>query len=140
MAEAIKSFLGTGWGFPPEFHITPNNVEMLSDAADIESSLQILLSTRPGERVMLPRYGCNLDEMIFEPLTTTFKTYMKDLISTAILYFEPRIAVNSIELDDTGELEGKILIKIDYSVRTTNSRFNFVYPFYKKEGTEVGSQ
>ena len=110
---------------------------MLSDAEDIESSLQILLSTRPGERVMLPKYGCNLDEMIFEPLTTTFKTYMKDLIKTAILYFEPRIDVNNIDLDDTGELEGRILISVDYTIRSTNSRFNFVYPYYKKEGTEI---
>jgi hypothetical protein len=79
-------------------------------------------------------YGCNLDELIFEPLTTTFKTYIKDLISTAILYYEPRIQVNKIELDDTGELEGKILISVDYTVRSTNSRYNFVYPYYIKEG------
>ena len=113
MSDTIKSFLGTGWTFPPAFSIANNGVGMLSDAEDIRSSLEILLSTRPGERVMLPRYGCNLDEMIFEPLTTTFKTYMKDLISTAILYFEPRIDVNNIELDDTGELEGRILISVD---------------------------
>lgn len=133
----MTSFLGTGWTFPPTFSKTGKQVEMLSDVADIYSSLEILLSTRPGERVMLPRYGCNLDELLFEPLTTTFKTYMKDLITTAILYFEPRIDVNSINLDDTGELEGKILISVDFTVRSTNSRFNYVYPFYKKEGTEL---
>ncbi|WP_373396452.1 GPW/gp25 family protein [Algoriphagus halophilus] len=71
-------------------------------------------------------YGCNLHELVFEPLTTTFKTYIIDLIQTAILYHEPRIEVEKIELDDTGELEGKILITITYKVRTTNSRFNFV--------------
>jgi phage baseplate assembly protein W len=86
---------------------------------------------------MRPDYGCNLDELVFEPLTTTFKTYIKDLISTAILYYEPRIAVNKIDLDDTGELEGRILISIDYTVRSTNSRYNFVYPFYKTENTEI---
>jgi len=75
---------------------------MLSDEADIQSSLDILLSTRPGERVMRPDYGCNLDELVFEPLTTTFKTYIKDLVATAILYHEPRIEVNKIELEDTG--------------------------------------
>ena len=137
MVEISKSFLGTGWGFPPVFDNATKGVTMLSDAEDIQSSLQILLSTRPGERVMLAKYGCNLDEMIFEPLTTTFKTYMKDLIKTAILYFEPRIDVNNIELDDTGELEGRILITVDYTIRSTNSRFNFVYPYYKKEGTEI---
>jgi len=137
MAEISKSFLGTGWGFPPVFDNAAKGVNMLSDAEDIQSSLQILLSTRPGERVMLPKYGCNLDEMIFEPLTTTFKTYMKDLIKTAILHFEPRIDVSNIDLDDTNEIVGNILIKVEYTIRSTNSRFNFVFSYYKKEGTEI---
>jgi uncharacterized protein len=132
-----KSFLGTGWGFPPDFDNTTNNVGMISDAEDIQSSLEILLSTRPGERVMRPDYGCNLDELVFEALTTTFTTYIKDLITTAILYHEPRIQVNKIELQEAGELEGRILIIIEYTIRSTNSRFNFVYPFYRAEGTEI---
>ena len=134
---ASKSFLGTGWGFPPTFSIMLQQVGMLSDEADIKSSLEILLSTRQGERVLRPDYGCNLDQLVFEPLTTTFKTYIKDLINTAILYYEPRITVDKIELDDTGEVEGRILISIDYTVRATNSRFNFVYPFYINEGSEI---
>ena len=132
-----KSFLGTGWGFPPTFSSETGIVGMLSDEADIQSSLQILLSTRQGERVLRPDYGCNLDELVFEPLTNTFKTYIKDLINTAILYYEPRIDVEKIELINTGELEGRILISIDYTVRSTNSRFNFVYPFYRNEGSEI---
>ncbi|MFT3933658.1 MAG: GPW/gp25 family protein [Chitinophagaceae bacterium] len=132
-----KSFLGTGWGFPPSFSNKSLQVGMLSDEADIQSSLEILLSTRQRERVMLQDYGCNLDELLFEPLTTTFKTYIKDLIATAILYYEPRINVDKIELDDSGELDGRIIISIDYTVRSTNSRFNFVYPFYKTESTET---
>ncbi|PPL00694.1 GPW/gp25 family protein [Parapedobacter indicus] len=137
MDKLHKSFLGTGWSFPPQFDNEGGSVEMLSDGEDIRSSLEILLSTRPGERVMLPNYGCNLDELLFEPLTTTMKTYMKDLIQTAILYHEPRIAVDKIELIDTGEMEGRILINIEYTIRSTNSRFNYVFPFYIQEGTEV---
>ncbi|MFN8134127.1 MAG: GPW/gp25 family protein [Bacteroidales bacterium] len=138
MSKQIKSFLGTGWGFfRRAFSNKAAEVAMLSDVEDIQSSLEILLTTRPGERVMRPDYGCNLDELLFEPLTTTFKTYIKDLVSTAILYYEPRIEVNNIELDDTGELEGRIVISIDYTVSATNTRFNFVFPFYKKEGTDL---
>lgn len=133
----IKSFLGTGWGFPPTFSKSTQPIGMLSDELDIQSSLEILLSTRQGERVMRQDYGCNLDELVFEPLTTTFKTYIKDLIATAILYYEPRIDVNKIDLDNTGELDGRILISIDYTVRSTNSRFNFVFPFYKTEATDT---
>jgi len=132
-----NSFLGTGWSFPPTFNAAAGSVEMTSDEADIQLSLQILLSTRKGERVMEPDYGCNLDDMVFEPMTTTFKTFMRETIKTAILYYEARIDLNSIKIDDSRETEGVILIILDYTVRTTNSRFNFVYPYYKKEGTEL---
>ncbi|WP_339875681.1 GPW/gp25 family protein [uncultured Algoriphagus sp.] len=137
MEKINQSFLGRGWSFPPQFDNEGAKTRMLQDEKDIQSSLEILLSTKRGERVMRSDYGCNLHELTFEPLITTFKTYIKDLIRTAILYHEPRIEVEKIELNDTGELEGRILITITYKVRTTNSRFNFVFPFYKTEGTEL---
>lgn len=133
----INSFLGTGWSFPPAFNNVPGGVLMSGDEADIQLSLQILLSTRKGERIMLPDYGCNLDEMLFEPMTTTFKTYISEMVKTAIIYYEARINLNSLTVDDSMETEGIIALRIDYSVKTTNSRFNFVYPYYKIEGTEL---
>ena len=135
--DTSKSFLGRGWGFPPEFNRATKAVNMLEDEADIKSSLEILLSTRLGERVMVPDYGCNLDELLFKPLTLTLKTFVIDLIKTAILYYEPRIDLNKIEIDPTDELEGVLLINLDYTVRATNSRKNMVYPFYKAEGNEL---
>jgi len=135
--DTSKSFLGRGWGFPPEFNRATKSVNMLEDEADIKSSLEILLSTRLGERMMVPDYGCNLDELLFKPLTLTLKTYVIDLIKTAILYYEPRIDLNKIAIDPTDELEGVLLINLDYTVRATNSRKNMVYPFYKAEGNEL---
>ncbi len=110
---------------------------MTSDEIDIQRSLQILLSTRKGERVMEPDYGCNLDEMLFEPMNITFKTYMGELITTAILFYEARINLQNVYINDSNEINGVILIVITYNVRTTNSRFNYVYPYYKTEGTEL---
>ena len=110
---------------------------MVSEEEDIHQSLQILLSTRKGERIMVPDYGCNLDEMVFETMTTTFKTYIREMIRTAILFYEARIDLKTVKIDDSREVEGVILIILEYIVRTTNSRFNFVYPYYKKEGTEL---
>ena len=135
--ETNKSFLGKGWGFPPEFNRGTQTVKMQEDEADIKSSLEILLSTRLGERVMVPDYGCNLDELLFKPLNLTLKTFVVDLIKTSILYHEPRIDVNKIDIDPTNELEGVLLINVDYTIRTTNSRKNMVYPFYKEEGNEL---
>jgi len=130
-------FLGTGWDFPPEFRIDQKDTKMISDEEDIESSLNILLSTRLGERVMVPEYGCNLDELLFEGLTRTLITYVVELIKTAILYHEPRIDVLKIDISETDPLEGKLIIEIDYKIRATNSRKNMVFPFYKEEGTDL---
>jgi len=138
MADTNKtSFLGTGWSFPPSFNPISKGVAMLSDEEDIQSSLEILLGTRLGERVMQPTYGCNLDELLFEPINTSFKTYITDMVRTAILYHEPRITLDKLDLSESNELEGLILMSLDYTVRATNSRLNFVYPFYKNEGSEI---
>ena len=135
--QEYNSFLGRGWSFPPEFKKGIKSVKLLENEEDIKSSLEILLSTRLGERIMVPDYGCNLDELLFKPLNLTMKTYVIDLIERAILYHEPRIDVNKIAIDPTNELEGELLINIDYTIRTTNSRKNMVFPFYKTEGSET---
>ena len=134
---ASKSFMGTGWSFPPAFDNHLAEVKMLHEEEDIRSSLEVLLSTRLGERVMQPTYGCNLDALLFEPLTTTLQTYITDLIQTAILYHEPRITLNSVDMSESVTLEGLLLIKLDYTVKNTNSRYNFVYPYYKNENSEM---
>lgn len=127
-----NSFLGRGWSFPPSFDQTTGEVEMLNGSEDIQSSLQILLSTRLGERIMQPGYGCNVDDMIFETLDTTLETEMKNRIEVAILFYEPRIDIikQSLTQDDLG---GVVLLSLDYVVRTTNTRGNLVFPFYLSE-------
>ena len=135
--DQTNAFLGRGWGFPPEFDRGTKRVTMLEEEADIMSSLEILLSTRLGERIMVPDYGCNLDELLFKPLNLTLKTYVIDLIKRAILYYEPRIDVQKIWIDPSNELEGELLIRLDFTIRSTNSRKNMVFPFYKTEGSET---
>lgn len=130
-------FHGRGWAFPPTFNRLASGVEMLEGEADIVSSLEVLLSTAPGERVMLPQYGCNLDELLFENLNTRMKTLMADKVESAILYHEPRVELEYVSLDEHQELEGVVLINIVYRVKTTNSRFNMVFPFYTQEGTDI---
>ncbi len=135
-------FLGRGWSFPPTFSQTVAEVEMVSLEDDIRQSLAILLTTATGERVMQPKFGCNLEELLFESLDTAIKTLIRDKVETAILYFEPRIELLKVNLDDTGELEGRVQIEVEYRVKKTNSRTNLVFPFYIGEGSlqlEIGA-
>lgn len=137
MENENTSFLGTGWGFPPAFSKAKEGLELVSGTEDIRQSMEILLSTRPGERITRPDYGCDLTQLLYEPLTTGLTTYIKDLIRTAILYHEPRIRLERVAVILNPEQEGIIDISIDYIVKTTNSRTNYVYPFYIREGTDI---
>ncbi len=132
-------YLGTGWSFPPTFDNKSKGVELVSANDDIWQSLLILLSTSLGERVLQPTYGCNLRDRIFETFSPKVASEMKEEIRNAILYHEPRISLDRLELVQTreDELKGCVKIDLDYTILATNSRFNFVYPFYIKEG--VGS-
>ncbi len=137
MMEKGTDFTGRGWSFPPEFNKSTRQTSMTTGRDDVERSLEILLGTVRGERVMRPDYGSNLDEMMFESFDQSIKTYLVQSVETAILYHEPRIEPLRVELDESELPEGKILIEIEYRIRATNSRFNMVYPFYIEEGTEL---
>jgi uncharacterized protein len=139
MENVKNSFLGRGWAFPPTFNIATGSVEMVSDEDDIRQSLHILLSTSLGERVMQPDYGCNLNDYVFEGLSSTTIGYIKERVANAILYYEPRIVVERIDVTSAGSLnnlEGRFLIDLTYSIPGTNSRFNYVYDFYKNEAVK----
>jgi phage baseplate assembly protein W len=137
--ESNLPFLGTGWSFPPEFVPAEDRsaVALVSGQTDIEQSLGILLSTLPGERVMQPRYGCDLTPLLFDALTTSLITDIADRVVTSILYFEPRIILDSVRVTPDDALSGRILIEVSYRISATNSRHNFVFPFYKAEASET---
>ncbi|PSL45360.1 hypothetical protein CLV51_10462 [Chitinophaga niastensis] len=139
MAKDIKSFLGTGWSFPPSFDKPNASVLMVSDVADIEESIRIILSTLPGERIMLPDFGCNIRKLVFEVADSALTAELNHIIYHALLEYEPRIKlVSALIMDNTME-EGVLYVEINYTVITTNTRHNMVYPFYYLEGTNIST-
>lgn len=135
----VKSFLGTGWSFPPDFSRVDNSVQMVSDINDIEESIKIILSTTPGERIMQPEFGCDLKRLVFETIDSTLIASLNHLIYHALLNFEPRITFIDTEVLNLDSNDGQILIRINFKVIITNSRHNVVFPFYLLEGTNVTS-
>ena len=75
-----KTFLGTGWGFPPSFEGVACAARMVSAEQDVRESLHILLSTNPGERVMQPAYGCGLKRRVFDSIDESLLTEIRDEI------------------------------------------------------------
>ena len=136
MEKAFNSFLGRGWSFPPVFNRDTGTIEMVSDVDDINQSLGILLSTSLGERVLQPNYGCNLNDYMFESLNSNLIGIIKHHVENAILFYEPRIIANKVEVtaaDSFDLIEGKFTISVEYTIPETNSRFNYVYDYYLNE-------
>lgn len=100
---------------------------------DVGESIRIILSTRKGERVMRPDFGCGIHDLVFAVINTTTLTEIENGVREALAAFEPRIDVTRVKADSGGRIDGQLLISIDYLIRGTNNQLNLVYPFYIKE-------
>jgi phage baseplate assembly protein W len=138
MATTDQSFLGTGWSFPPTFRRETLTLDMLVNEDDVQSSIQIIISTITGERVMLPTFGCNLEPYVFAGMDTPTVAMIQKIVNDALVYNEPRIIVESV-IATPDQDNGILLTSIDYSIITTNTRYNYVYPFYVSEATNIST-
>lgn len=134
--NSTKSFLGRGWGFPVSFSKGAKQVKMLEGEDDIKSSLEVILQTTLGERVMQPNFGGSLQNFVFDAIDVSFTTMLTDQIRVAIVMNEPRAQLLRIEFTED-PLIGRVDLIIHYKVLSTNSRYNIVFPFYLNEGTDI---
>lgn len=129
--------LGVGWGFPVVPVVSEEGLqESLAHIAvaeyeeSVRQSILIILSTAKGERVMRPTFGCGISELVFAVNNTTTQALVKLEVRESLQNWEPRIEVLGVETSSGGDRGERLMISIDYRVRTTDTRFNLVYPFY----------
>ena len=134
--EEEKSFLGRGWAFPVSFSLESQQVRLAENEEDIQQSLIILLNTTFGERVMRPDYGANMEDLLFEALNVTTANMIANRIKQAILYHEPRVKTEDIDLRPNYN-EGRIEVIVSYLIIATNNRRNLVYPYLFTEATDL---
>ena len=126
-----SEFLGRGWSFP--IGLDPGGSGSIVEATaetKVRQSIETILRTAPGERVMRPDFGCNIHDLVFETLSTAMIGRVVDSVSSALAAWEPRIDVLSVGAQPDPGDPARLLIEIDYRIRSTNSRFNLVFPFY----------
>ncbi len=134
-SKGEQAFLGRGWAFPPSFTRGCGDVEMVSNARDIQQSLQILLGTTQRERLLRESFGCNLRDLLFEELDHALTSRIEHTIRDAILLNEPRITLDDVTVSGQDTRSGALSVTVRYTIRGTNSRFNMVFPFYLTEAT-----
>ena len=110
---------------------------MVAAEEDFYQSLQILLSTQPGERAMSSLFGCDLRQSLFEEIDQSLLGELRRVVTEAIVRFEGRIDLDEVEIEPSDDETGRLSIHVRYTVRGTNSRYNMVYAFYLEEATQV---
>lgn len=120
-------FLGKGISL--NFGVDSNGgLRFSSYEKSVEESIDIILSTRIGERVYNYKFGCRVHELMFEPNNVRTQALAARFVKEALDNFEPRIIVTNV--DAYSESEKSLNINITYVLIESNKEYNLVYPFY----------
>jgi phage baseplate assembly protein W len=126
--------LGCGWAFPVVRDRARGDdsspLAMSADDASVHNAIEIILSTRKGERVMRPTFGCDLSGLLFSPNDSATRATAAFETSEALRIWEPRIELLDVRVSAGGDRGEMLLIEVDYRVLSTDNRYNLVYPFY----------
>lgn len=128
-----REILGRGWKFPVQVDAR-GRIAVSEADEDIREAIRIILGTAKGERVMRPEFGCGIYNYIYAQVNTGNLALIENAVREALETWEPRIDVIRVKADPSAAADGKLLVTIDYTVRSTNTPFNLVFPFYLKEG------
>jgi phage baseplate assembly protein W len=128
-----NGFLGKGWSFPVNVG-NDGRLRLTSEEEVIRTSIFLILSTAPGERLMRPDFGCGVHDLVFEANTSALRGAVQSRVNDALVRWEPRIDVLDVRVDTNPQAGHQLLIRIDYRIRANNALFNLVYPFFLQEG------
>jgi phage baseplate assembly protein W len=129
-----RDFLGVGWSYPVSTDALSGDIALSRYERDVREAILIILQTGRGERIMRPRFGCGIHDMVFEEISATTIHAVKASVEEALVTYEARIELINVAVDPLRALDGMLLIAIDYRVRRTNQVDNLVYPFFYQEG------
>lgn len=121
--------IGVGFGFPMGVD-SRGGIRMSASATDVEEAIKLILGTAPGERRMRPEFGCNLHEYVFAPMDITTLGMIRYQVTEALERWEPRIEVKEVRARPSREIDGCLIIEVDYVLRATLDKRSLVYPFY----------
>lgn len=124
-----SAFVGRGFSWPLGVDHT-GSIALTNGVPDLDRSIQIVLMTAPGERVMRPQFGCRIWDLLFEPVTANLLGLINEAVRDALAQWEPRVVVEDVSAVPDDEVTSLVRIHVSYRVRSTNDRRNLVYPFY----------
>ena len=124
-----NNIIGRGWAFPPKID-AQGGLALTNIRSEVEQAIEIILATSPGQRVMRPTFGCRLHELVFAPNNSLTAAQARRYVEEAIGMWEPRVQLIAVDVQPDPDDHARLLIKVEYEIRSTHDRRSLVYPFY----------
>lgn len=116
-----RNIFGKGISFPPR--VGPDGRVTWSEGdANIREAIKIILMTEQRERLRLPEFGGGLSRFLFEPNTVTTRRLVQDRITRALAEWEPRIRVESVDVEPDPTDPQAAIATISYKLVATQAR------------------
>ena len=122
-------FVGAGWAFPMGVDAR-GGIALARRDQELEQAMRLILATYPGERPMRPDFGSRVRDFVFRSATTETAAELSDEVHKALLRWEPRVVVESVDVTVDAAERNRLYIDVNYIVKGTNDRRNLVFPFY----------
>lgn len=111
---------GRGFGFPVRLG-NDGRVAWSAGPANVRESIRVILTTRPGERIMLRPFGAGLQSFLFEPNNAATHRLIEERVGSALRLWEPRIRVQSISVRRSEEQREGAVVTIVYKLIATGA-------------------
>jgi uncharacterized protein len=134
----MQDFLGVGWAYPVSVD-THGRVALARHERDIEQAMRMILLTPKRQRVMRPEFGCQIHDLIFAPNDATTAGLAAYYVEDALNMWEPRIKIQSVDVNPDPDDSSRMLIQVQYLIKTTYDARTLVFPFYRIPGGEASA-
>ena len=122
-------FVGAGWAFPLGLDQT-GGFALVTDEAEIEQAIRLILGTAYGERPMRPDFGCKIHDFVFAEVSATTAGLIAAEVRASLVRWEPRIDIDDVQVSIDPADQSLLYIDIRYHIRDRNDPRNLVFPFY----------
>ncbi len=109
-------------------------IDMVQYNESIRQAILMLLSTRPGERVMRPDYGCDIHRLVFSPNDDTTAGLAIYYVQRALDRWEPRVEVLQLDAGRDPEAPERLNVTLQYRVRVTRHTEHLSFSLNLAEG------
>lgn len=92
------------------------DVALLTNERAVSESIKNLIGTKPGQRIMNPEFGINVEQFLFQPIDDLSALEIRQEIEYGLEQFEPRLETFKVEVIPV-EDENMYIVNLSFTIK-----------------------